>query len=344
MENNSFTTVITISGSKVELVKMLNAALRGVGADIVIADTEDGESILRKLNDNNIVFQLQDFLNEDDKPLPREGVPMDEECTVFFEDYGLRLADLQQKGLKLTLVFHFWSGNYDMGEWDYENDYNPFFYELLPRYQCDATVIKGAGGTLQWTVTFWYTRGEVTHYYYEPLAEPGSYQDVLEKLVEINPERYLPFLVDSMKYQISCLQERMERALKRLTPKTEAWDHHDDAYFKRLIYSIIKDKIFLSNGSSCMATVVKELPEEVIPGLVLFDGIMLYDGLDGDGIEDDIQQMNSFTKDGERVNLEDYYTENGAFDDDGLDRFVAALERLMTVDEFLACIKVNKTE
>ena len=344
MEKDSFTTVITISGSKVELVKMLNAALRGVGADIVLADTEDGESILRKMNDNSIVFQLQDFLNEGDKPLPREGVPMDEECTEYFEDYGLRLADVQQKGLKLTLVFHFWSGNYDMGEWDYENDYNPFFYELLPRYQCDATVIKGAGETPQWTVTFWYRYGEVTHYYYEPLAEPAAYQDVLEKLVEINPERYLPFLVDSMKYQISCLQDRMERALKRLTPKTDAWDHHDDAYFKRLIYSIIKDKIFLSNGSSCMATVVKELPEEVIPGLVLFDGIMLYDGLDGDGIEDDIQQMNSFTKDGERVNLEDYYTENGAFDDDGIDRFVAALERLMTVDEFLACIKVNKTE
>ena len=342
--DNNYTTVITLSGSKVGLVKMLNAALCGVGADIVLADTEDGESILRKLNDNNIVFQLQDLLNEGDKPLPREGVPMDEECTEFFEDYGLRLTDIQQKGLKLTLVFHFWSGKYDLGDWDYESDYNPFFYELLPRYQCEATVIKGAGETPQWTVSFWYKRGEVTHYYYEPLAEPAAYQDALEKLVEINPERYLPFLVESMKHQISCLQDRMERALKRLTPKTDAWDHHDDAYFKRLIYSIIKDKIFLSNGSSCMATVVKELPEEVIPGLVLFDGIMLYDGLDGDGIEDDIQQMNSFTKDGERVNLEDYYTENGAFDDDGLDRFVAALERLMTVDEFLAYIKVNKTE
>jgi len=339
MGYNNSTTVITLSGSKVGLVKMLNAALRGVGADIVLADTEDGESILRKLNDNNIVFQLQDLLNEGDKPLPREGVPVDEECTEYFEDYGLRLADIQQKGLKLTLVFHFWSAEYDLGEWDYESDYKPFFYELLPRYQSEATVIKP-----QWTVTFWYTRGEVTHYYYEPLAEPAAYQDVLEKLVEINPERYLPFLVDSMKHQISCLQDRMERALKRLTPKTDAWDHHDDAYFKRLIYSIIKDKIFLSNSSSCMATVVKELPEEIIPGLVLFDGIMLYDGLDGDGIEDDIQQMNSFTKDGERVNLEDYYTENGAFDDDGIDRFVAALERLMTVDEFLACIKVNKTE
>ena len=33
-----------------------------------------------------------------------------------------------------------------------------------------------------------------------------------------------------------------------------------------------------------------------------------------------------------------------AFDNDGIDRFVAALEQLMTVDEFLACIKINKTE
>lgn len=318
---------------------MLNAALRGVGADLVLADTEDGESILRKLNDNNIVFQLQDLLNEGDKPLPREGVPVNEECTEFFEDYGLRLADIQQKGLKLTLVFFFWSGKYDMGVWDYESDYNPFFYELLPRYQCEATVIKGAGGTPQWTVTFWYTRGEVTHYYYEPLAEPAAYQSALEKLVEINPERYLPFLVDSMKHQISCLQDRMYWALERLTPGTDAQNSLGEIAFKQIIYHTIKDKVLLANGSSCLATVVKELPKEIVPGLVLFDGIMLYDGIEG--IEDDIQQMNSFTKDGERVNLEDYYTANGAFDDDGIDRFVAALERLMTVDEFLEFIQNN---
>ena len=47
-----------------------------------------------------------------------------------------------------------------------------------------------------------------------------------------------------------------------------------------------------------------------------------------------VQQMNSVTKNGERVNLEDYYTDNGAFDDDGMDRFIAALERFMTIDEF----------
>ena len=68
-------------------------------------------------------------------------------------------------------------------------------------------------------------------------------------------------------------------------------------------------------------------------GEVLFDGMMLYDGIEW--IEDDIQQMNSVTKDGERVNLEDYYTDNGAFDDDGFDSFITALELLMTIDEFI---------
>lgn len=337
MENNNFTTVIIIAGVKSELVRMLNAALRGVGADVVLADTEDRESILRKLSDNNIVFQLQDLLNEGNDPLPREGVPMDEENTEYFDDYGLRLADIQQKGMKLTLVFHFWSGKDDKGEWDYDSDYKPFFYELLPRYECEATIIKGACESPQWTVTFWYTRGEVTYYYYEPLGESSVYQGVLEELAEINPERYLPFLHDSMKHQIECIQDQMDWAMERLAPKNRSLQKQYDITFKQLINNTIKDKIFLSNGSSCMATVVKKLPKEVVPGLVLFDGIDLYDGLDG--VEDDIQQMNSFTKDGERVNLEDYYTDNGAFDDDGMDRFIAALERLMTVDEFLEALK-----
>ena len=102
--------------------------------------------------------------------------------------------------------------------------------------------------------------------------------------------------------------------------------------FNRRIHDVIKDKIFLSNISGMPATVVEKLPEEIVEGEVLFDGMMLYDGIEG--IEDDIQQMNSVTKDGERVNLEDYYTDNGAFNDDGMDRFIAALERLMTIDEF----------
>ena len=59
-----------------------------------------------------------------------------------------------------------------------------------------------------------------------------------------------------------------------------------------------------------------------------------------------VQQMNSVTKNGERVNLEDYYTDNSAFDEDGMDRSIAALERFMTIDEFTKFLtmwnKLNK--
>ena len=103
--------------------------------------------------------------------------------------------------------------------------------------------------------------------------------------------------------------------------------------FRKRIHEIIEDKIFFSNISGNPVVVVEKLPVEIVPGKVLFDGLMLLDGIEG--IEDDIQQMNSFTKDGERVNLEDYYTDNGAFEDDGKERFLAALERLMTIDEFI---------
>ena len=102
--------------------------------------------------------------------------------------------------------------------------------------------------------------------------------------------------------------------------------------FRKRIHEIIQDKIFFSNISKEIADVVEKLPEEIVPGKVLFDGMMLFDGIEG--IEDDIQQMHSFLKDGTIVNLEDYYTDSGAFDDDGWDRFLAALERLMTIDEF----------
>lgn len=102
--------------------------------------------------------------------------------------------------------------------------------------------------------------------------------------------------------------------------------------FKQRIYPIIKDKIFISLISDQVVEVVEQLPEEIVPGKVLFDGIMLYDGIEG--IEDDIQQMNSMTKDGTWVNLEDYYTDNGAFEEDGIERFAEALKQLMTVEEY----------
>ena len=109
--------------------------------------------------------------------------------------------------------------------------------------------------------------------------------------------------------------------------------------FTKAVYEAIKDKVFFSNISKEIADVVEKLPAAILPGKVLFDGLNLFDGIEG--IEDDIQQMTSYTKDGCIVNLEDYYTDSGAFDDDGWDRFMVALGRLMTVDEFSQYIDKN---
>ncbi len=97
MNETDFSTVITVTGSKANLVKMLNAGLRSLGADIVIDDTEDRECILRKVTAEGIVFQLQDLLNQSGAPLPREGVPIDEDDTEYFEDYGLVVSEIQEK-------------------------------------------------------------------------------------------------------------------------------------------------------------------------------------------------------------------------------------------------------
>lgn len=112
----------------------------------------------------------------------------------------------------------------------------------------------------------------------------------------------------------------------------------EQSKFKQRIYETIKDRVFFSNFNGKMAEVVNELPEQIATGKVLFDGIMLLDGIEG--VEDDIQQMHSYTKDGFKVNLEDYYTENGAFEDDGEDRFLAALSNLMTWEEYRNMDKV----
>lgn len=222
MNETDFSTVITVTGPKANLVKMLNVGLHSLGVDMIIADTEDHESILRKVTAEGIVFQLQDLLNQGGAPLPREGVPMDEDCTEFFEDYGLIVSEIQEKDQELTVVFHFWSGDGNLGEWSFERDYDCFFRELLPLYDCEASIVKGGMETPQWATSFRLYKGDVDHMYVEPLAESVGYLNTLEKLVKINPEKYLPFLIDSMKHQIECIQERLEWALNRLNPPYEA--------------------------------------------------------------------------------------------------------------------------
>lgn len=108
---------------------------------------------------------------------------------------------------------------------------------------------------------------------------------------------------------------------------------------KARVYGVIKDKVFISNISGQMVDVVEKLPDHIVNEEVLFDGFTLYDGIEG--VEDGIRHMTTFTKDRVMVNVEDYYTENGVLEDDESERFVAALEQLMTIKEFLKFLKIK---
>ena len=109
--------------------------------------------------------------------------------------------------------------------------------------------------------------------------------------------------------------------------------------FRGRIYDVIKDKVFISNISGQMVDVVEKLPDHIVDEEVLFDGFIVYDGIEG--VEDGARHITSFTKDRLMVNVEDYYEDNGVFEDDEIDRFRTALERLMTTKEFLKFLKVE---
>ena len=109
--------------------------------------------------------------------------------------------------------------------------------------------------------------------------------------------------------------------------------------FTSKIYDVIKDKVFISNISGQMVDVVEKLPDRIVDEEVLFDGFTFYDGIEG--VEDGVRHITSFTKDRVMVNVEDYYTEYGFFEDDSKERFIAALESLMTTKEFLMFLKVE---
>ena len=108
---------------------------------------------------------------------------------------------------------------------------------------------------------------------------------------------------------------------------------------KARVYGVIKDKVFISNISGQMVDVVEKLPDHIVDEEVLFDGFTLFDGIEG--VEDGVQHITSFTKDRVMVNVDDYYWENGVFEDNEIERFIAALENLMTAKEFLKFLKVE---
>lgn len=105
---------------------------------------------------------------------------------------------------------------------------------------------------------------------------------------------------------------------------------------KQSLYDIIKDKVFFSRFNDEMAIVVEKFPDVCEDGKVYFNGMTLVDGIED--CEDDIQQVYSITREGKKVNLEDYYSANGAYSKTREKQFMKALGNLMTRELYEAYI------
>lgn len=66
MQNCITETDVTLTGAKENIIRMLNTAIRNAEADIVIAESDDLETMLQKVKvaDDNQQFLLPDFLDE----------------------------------------------------------------------------------------------------------------------------------------------------------------------------------------------------------------------------------------------------------------------------------------
>ena len=103
------------------------------------------------------------------------------------------------------------------------------------------------------------------------------------------------------------------------------------------VFEEMKKKIFFScfsGNQAIFVNSVEELTEEQRNDKTkaFFDGMTLIDN--AEEVEDDISQVFSITKDREQVNLQDYYSENGAFDEDLEDQFLEAVKNLMDKEDY----------
>lgn len=103
------------------------------------------------------------------------------------------------------------------------------------------------------------------------------------------------------------------------------------------VFEEMKKKIFFScfsGNQAIFVNSVEELTEEQRNDKTkaFFDGMTLIDN--AEDVEDDISQVFSITKDREQVNLQDYYSENGAFDEDSEDQFLEAVKNLMDKEDY----------
>lgn len=215
MNNMDLTTVITLTGPKANVVKMLNAGILSLGLSDLIEDGDDLETIVRKVTGDAILYQFQDLLNTTGEPLPRTRIPMDEDYSEFFEDFGLRVADVYENGQGLTLVLYYWeregsSFGYDLFS---EQDYPEFLYDIVGRYGLEADFVTGGEELPKYSAAFRLENaetGEVTQTRFSPLSEYRGYQKAFDNLTELDRKKFLQFEIRSLENLIDWLGKDLE--------------------------------------------------------------------------------------------------------------------------------------
>lgn len=210
MNNMDLTTVITLTGPKANVVKMLNAGILGLGLSDLIKDGDDLGTVIQKVTGDAMVFQSQDLLNTTGEPLPRTRIPMDEDCSEFFEDFGLKVADILENGQSLTVILYYWTREDYFGYDLYgERDFPQFLYDAVRQYGLEAEFVTGGEEFPKYASSFRLENaetGEVIQTRFEPFSEYRGYQLAFDKLTQLNREKFLQFEIRSLEHLIDGLK------------------------------------------------------------------------------------------------------------------------------------------
>ena len=214
MNNMDLTTVITLTGPKANVVKMLNAGILGLGFSDLIKDCDDLGTVIQKVTGDAMVFQFQDLLNTTGEPLPRTRIAMDEDYSEFFEDFGLKVADIIEKEQSLTVILYHWTREDCFGyELFTEHDYPRFLYDVVRQYGLEADFVTGGEEFPKYASSFRLENaetGEVTQSRSEPFSEYRGYQMALDNLTKFNREMFLQFEIRSLEHLIDRLKNDLE--------------------------------------------------------------------------------------------------------------------------------------
>ena len=214
MNNMDLTTVITLTGPKANVVKMLNAGILSLGFTNLVEDGDDLGAVIQKVTGDAMVFQFQDLLNTTGEPQPRTRIPMDEDCSEFFEDFGLKVADIIEKEQSLTVILYYWTREDFFGYDLYgERDFPQFLYDAVRQYGLEAEFVTGGEEFPKYASSFRLENpetGEVIQTRFEPFSEYRGYQMALDNLTKLNREMFLQFEINSLEHLIDSLKNELE--------------------------------------------------------------------------------------------------------------------------------------